>query len=40
MEFKYIGGKYIKSEIEDSFMLVFNFVRGDGNKTQYLSETF
>ena len=40
VEFKYIGGKYIKSEIEDSFMLVFNFVRGDGNKTQYLSETF
>ena len=34
-EFKVIGGKYIKSEIEDNFYLVFTFVRGDGNRHNY-----
>ena len=40
VEYKYIGAKCIKSEIEDSHMLVFTFVRGDGNKTQYLNGAF
>jgi len=40
VEYKYIGAKYIKSEIEDSHMLVFTFVRGDGNKIQYLNGAF
>ena len=34
-EFKVIGGKYIKSEIEDNFYLAFTFVRGDGNRHNY-----
>lgn len=34
-EFKVIGGKYIKCEIEDNFYLVFTFVRGDGNRHNY-----
>ena len=34
-EFKYIGGKLVKCEIEDSFFFVFTFVRGDGNRRQY-----
>ena len=34
-EFKVIGGKYIKSEIEDNFYLTFTFVRGDGNRHNY-----
>ena len=34
-EFKVIGGKYIRSEIEDSLFVVFKFVRGDGNKHNY-----
>lgn len=32
VEYKYIGVKYIKLEIEDLYMLVFIFVWGDGNK--------
>jgi len=40
VEYKCIGAKYIKSEIEDSHMLVFTFVRGDGNKIQYLNGAF
>ena len=35
-EYKYIGGKLIKSEIEDTLMVVFTFVRGDGNRRQYM----
>ena len=34
-EFKVIGGKYIRSEIEDNLCVVFTFVRGDGNKHNY-----
>lgn len=34
-EFKVIGGKYIKSEIEDNFYSTFTFVRGDGNRHNY-----
>ena len=35
-EYKYIGSKYVKCEIEDAYMLVFTFVRGDGNRRQYM----
>lgn len=35
-EYKYIGGKYVKCEIEDAYMLVFTFVRGDGNRRHYM----
>ena len=35
VEFKLIGGKYVRSEIEDGHQLVFNFVRGDGNRWSY-----
>lgn len=35
VEFKYIGNKLIKSEIENSYFLTFQFVRGDGNKFTY-----
>lgn len=34
-EFKVVGRKYIRSEIEDSLCVVFTFVRGDGNKHGY-----
>ena len=34
-EFEVIGGKYIRSEIEDNLCVVFTFVRGDGNKHNY-----
>ena len=34
-EFKYIGGKLVKCEIEDSIFVVFISVRGDGNRRQY-----
>lgn len=40
MEFKYIGGKFVRSEIEGLYALVLTFVRGDGNKRQYISRTF
>ena len=40
VEYKYIGGKYVKSEIEDSHFVVFSFVRGDGNRGQYLCGNF
>ena len=32
IEYKLIGGKYVRSEIEDGHQLVFTFVRGDGNR--------
>ena len=32
IEYKLIGGKYVRSEIEDDHQLVFTFVRGDGNR--------
>ena len=35
-EYKFIGGQLVKSEIEDNYNLVFSFVRGDGNKRQYM----
>ena len=35
-EYKYIGSNYVKCEIEDVYMLVFTFVRGDGNRRQYM----
>lgn len=37
LEYKLIGGKYVRSEIEDGHQLVFTFVRGDGNRCQYLT---
>ena len=40
MEFKYIGGKFVRSEIEGLYALVLTFVRGDGNKRQYISRAF
>ena len=33
-EYKHIGGKYVKCEVEDAYMLVFTFVGGDGNRRQ------
>lgn len=36
-EYKLIGGKYFRSEIEDKMQLVFTFVRGDGNRFEYQS---
>ena len=39
-EFKYIGGKLVRCEIEDSYMLVFIFVWGNDNRTQYHSQCF
>lgn len=39
-EYKYIGDKYVKSEIEDSCFAVFTFIRGDGNKRQYQERNF
>lgn len=35
-EYKYIGGKLIKSEIKDTSILVFTFMRGDGNRRHYM----
>ena len=35
VEYKLIGGKYVKSEIEGCCMVVFTFVRGTGNRIQY-----
>ena len=32
VEFKFIGNKYVRSELEDGYQVVFNFVRGDGNR--------
>ncbi|PFX24307.1 hypothetical protein AWC38_SpisGene11080 [Stylophora pistillata] len=37
IEYKLIGGKYVRSEIEDDRQLVFTFVCGDGNRHQYLT---
>lgn len=34
-EYKIIGGKYVKSEIEGCSILVFIFVKGTGNRIQY-----
>jgi len=34
-EYKIIGEQYIKSEIENSFFIAFQFVRGDGNRNNY-----
>ena len=39
-EFKYIDGKLVRSAIQGLYMLVFTFVRGDGNKRQYISGNF
>ena len=35
VEYKLIGDKYVRSEIEDGYQVVFTFVRRDGNKHQY-----
>lgn len=35
VEYKLIGGKYAKTEIEGCCMMIFTFVRGTGNKVQY-----
>ena len=35
VEYKLIGGKYVKTEIEGCCMVVFTFVRGTGNRVQY-----
>ena len=40
VEYKLIGGKFVRSEIEGVHALVLTFVRGDGNKRQYLSRNF
>ena len=37
-EFKLIGDKCIRSEIEDSLIVVFTFVRGDGNNHNYIQK--
>ena len=35
VEFKLIGDKYIRSEIDDGHQVVFTFVRGDSNRKGY-----
>ena len=35
VEFKLIGDKYVRSEIEDGYQVIFTFVRGDGNGFGY-----
>ena len=35
IEYKLIGGKYVKSEIEGCCILVFTSVKGTGNRVQY-----
>ena len=40
IEFKYIRGKFVQSEIEGLYALVLTFVRGDSNKRRYISRTF
>ena len=39
IEYKYIGNKLIKNEIENSSFVTFQFVRGDGNKYNYNERT-
>ena len=34
-EYKLIGGKYVKTEIEGCGFVVFTYVRGTGNRFQY-----
>lgn len=34
-EYKLIGGRYVESVIEDGNILIFTFVRGDGNSHNY-----
>ena len=34
-EYQIIGEQYIKSEIENSYFITFQFVRGDGNRNNY-----
>lgn len=35
VEFKLSGDKYVISEIDDGYQVVFTFVRGDGNRCGY-----
>jgi hypothetical protein len=35
VEYKVIGGKCVKTEIEDCSQLVFTFVKNNGNSVQY-----
>ena len=37
VEYKFIGNKYVRSELEDGYQVVFNFVRGDGNRRGYMN---
>ena len=37
VEFKFIGNKYVRSELEDGYQVVFNFVRGDSNRRGYMN---
>ena len=35
VEYRLIGGKFVRNEIEDGFQLILTFVRGDGNQEEY-----
>ena len=37
-EYKIIGEQYVKSEIENSYFITFQFVRGDGNRNNYYAK--
>ena len=37
VEFKFIGNKYVRSELEDGYQVVFNFVPGDGKRWGYMN---
>lgn len=35
-EYKIIGEQYVRSEVENSYFIAFQFVRGDGNRNYYM----
>ena len=35
VEYRLIGGKFVRNEIEDRFQLISTFDRGDGNQEEY-----
>ena len=35
VEYRLIGGKFVRNEIEDGFQLILTFDRGDGNQEEY-----
>ena len=37
VEFKFIGNNYVRTELEDGYQVVFNFVRDDGNRRGYMN---